>query len=254
MAETSAKMANPLQFILPGSAVTPETEEPAAIHNTGTRKPCSQPTFAESYCLPALPGLRPPSPNAFLRDWMRNDGKCVLWLHIKNADGIWGGKGWGLFLMQRHPNGSHNPFHIGHHLVVPKPDDPITLGSRIGGSLVIALFLIQVLASVELDHQMLARRAEVSHIRADRVLPTKVNTLLTQRAQIHPQPSLRSRHFLAEFPGAVKDSWAGSSRWHKQSTPGFQELLPTRGISTVKHIRRLDSNTSCRAPTGDLRA
>lgn len=59
------------------------------------------------------------------------------------------------------------------HIVVPKPDDAIAVAAKFDSTDAISLRLLRMLATVDLDSQLLRRTGEVDHEPSDRMLPAE---------------------------------------------------------------------------------
>ena len=61
-----------------------------------------------------------------------------------------------------------------HHLVVPEPDDPVAMPSKLSGTCGIGDVVGSMLAAIDLDRQFPCRAGEVHHALADRMLAAEL--------------------------------------------------------------------------------
>ena len=60
-------------------------------------------------------------------------------------------------------------------IIIPETQDPVTLFRQVGGALRVIIGLVQVLASIKLDDQFLARGAEIDDERSNRMLAPELD-------------------------------------------------------------------------------
>lgn len=121
----------------------------------------------------------------------------------------------------------HHGFRIVHNLTVPESNDPISLRGQVCRAVIIMLRLLHVLASIQLNHQAAARRAEIRYIGTDGMLTAEVYALLAQRTQRSPELLFGWCQVLTKFPGAMENSWSRSPGRH--NVPNPEEIIAGEG-------------------------
>ena len=88
-------------------------------------------------------------------------------------------------------DGKFHRFYVFHYLIVPEPQDLVTLALQpIGASCIVGL-LARMLASIHLDDQASLEACKVDNIPAYRVLSTEPVPIHLVIAEVCPQASLR---------------------------------------------------------------
>src|SRR5215211_2950450 len=84
-------------------------------------------------------------------------------------------------------NSTDHAIHILHHLIVPEADHFVATGFQVFSAFCIVFNLLQMLTSIKLDDQFLARSAEIDNIVANGVLISKMNTFQSMSSKSCPQ-------------------------------------------------------------------
>jgi len=113
-------------------------------------------------------------------------------------------------LFQSHVYGTEHTLKVVHHLPIPKTEHAVASGFQDRGALRVVFLLVQVLASVQLDNQLPARRTKIDHVLSDGVLVAEMDLPQPMRAQPGPEPGLRWGQVSVEFFGVTEDLRGGA--------------------------------------------
>ena len=91
---------------------------------------------------------------------------------------------------------------IAEHVVVPEPDDPVTVGIQSSGALAIRGDRARVLPTVDLNDQRARGDAEIRYVTPNRMLTPRLNRR-DHPVQCAPQHPLRFRRIPAQIPRAA---------------------------------------------------
>ncbi len=97
------------------------------------------------------------------------------------------------FLTRRSDNRFDNTVYVAQYVVVPEAQNKKTVRFEIGRSFRIVIAAFGMLPAIKFDNQPCRLAAKIHHIRLDRHLPTKFQSIQAAVAQAKPQGTLSVR-------------------------------------------------------------